>query len=40
MLIHLAWFAIGAFIGAVVTLFLIVRGTLTVTRPGKPTRTP
>ena len=39
-MIYLAWFAIGAFLGGVFTLFLVVRGTLTITRPGKPPRTP
>lgn len=39
-MIYLAYLAIGAFLGAVFTLFLVVRGTLTITRPGKPPRTP
>ena len=39
-MIYLAWLAIGAFLGFVLCLFLVVRGTLTITRPGKPPRTP
>lgn len=40
MIAHLVYLAIGAFLGFVFALFLVVRGTLTITRPGKPTRTP
>lgn len=40
MIVPLCYLAIGAFLGAVFTLFLVVRGTLTITRPGKPPRTP